>query len=261
MDFLAITYYQFHKRIYFTLIVFCFGQLLWGQSSSSVEVTNVDFKLVENRIYIQYDLIDTVRSSKAYIELDIVNASGAKLNIKTVSGDVNRIVEPGNNKLIIWDIKKDYPEFKGNISVTVSAIQYIIPKLHKQLLHSTLLPGLGNYKVSNNKSWLIIGVVGYGLLGASITYEFLALKEYKLYEKATTTSKRNSFYNHAILYRETSNYLMISAAAVWTINYGLTYLNYRKSKNTYLNKVGEGLSLEIYPAISPALAISYSYRF
>ncbi len=78
-----------------------------GPVTSNVAMPEIDFA---NPIAIGYDLA----GGPAIVTLDILTngVSIGAANVVRVSGDVNRKVEPGNGKSIVWQAYKDWPDHR-----------------------------------------------------------------------------------------------------------------------------------------------------
>lgn len=92
------------------LIMMCSGIVAFSQKTS-----NVDFRQVDDKVIVTYDL-----SSQSDISLFIA-VDGGKWNLlESVTGDVGKGIRPGK-KRIEWDVFEDYPDgIHGNVELLVA---------------------------------------------------------------------------------------------------------------------------------------------
>ena len=47
-----------------------------GQEAPTLQISNIDFRLVEDNVIINYDITDSVPDGRYYIEMEVFNAEG-----------------------------------------------------------------------------------------------------------------------------------------------------------------------------------------
>ncbi|MFO7969217.1 MAG: hypothetical protein R6U15_03780 [Candidatus Izemoplasmatales bacterium] len=122
--------------------------------AQEAKVENVDLKVKNNKVFINYDLISNDLSKENSVELFFIDD---RFTIKVpgkVSGDIGEGIEPGVNKTIEWDV------FKDNIAIA----QKLQPKIivngikkggAKNAYLSMLIPGLGDYFVKDHRDMIL----------------------------------------------------------------------------------------------------------
>src|SRR3989304_938067 len=183
-----------------TLNVFLLNNpTLFCQPVTGAKIENIDFELLNNKLVVNYDITNYSKGEKFYVWLEIYNTYNHQIVPQTVTGDVNDVIEGGNNKSIIWDVIKDNPEFEDDIYIKVFAVKYL--SYEKLMLLSTLYPGLGNYKINDKKIYWTIGSVAYGSLVSSIILEQIARSNYDKYKIEFNTANRDLLLNKALTQR------------------------------------------------------------
>ncbi len=213
-------------HILIILILIGMNSSILSQPSTHARVENIDFELINNKLIINYDIVNFNKGDKFYVWIEIFNSKDHEIIPRYVTGDVNLVVAGGRNKNIIWNIFKDQPEFNDEIYVKVSAIKYF--SYERLLLLSAIYPGLGNYKINKKKiSWLI-GGVAYGSLISSVIWEQIARTNYNNYKNELIPAERDELYDKAINRRNLSNALLIASSGIWIGRIGYTL--WEKSK-------------------------------
>ena len=111
-----------HKLI---LIIFLFS--VGGVFSQSIE--NVDFRAEGKKILIRYDLLCKNQDTLCNVKLVFKNEQGQIVSPITVNGDLN-LVEPGENKTILWDVIADGLVLSGKYSAQISFKNVLIVKFN-----------------------------------------------------------------------------------------------------------------------------------
>jgi len=89
----------------------------------------VDFSVQENRVIVNYDLVDCPYNEKYDIRL-YFSDSNRSTEVLSTSGDVKQ-VSCGRYKSIIWDVLSDKSELKGNIQFEVKISKKYSVKVKK----------------------------------------------------------------------------------------------------------------------------------
>jgi hypothetical protein len=92
------------------------------QAQSAVEVSRPALSLKNNKVQIEYDLLNTARSEKFSIRIEVTGENGKSIPAETLSGDVGKGVSGGPDKKILWDIEADSVFLNEEISVQVYAL-------------------------------------------------------------------------------------------------------------------------------------------
>jgi len=100
------------KTLFLVIILFLFETIY----SYSQSIQNVIFNEKENKIIINYDLIDSDNSHLYEITLEISNDGGVSFKSlpKSLQGDIGKNIKPGEGKKIIWNVLKDVGELQGD---------------------------------------------------------------------------------------------------------------------------------------------------
>ncbi len=200
-------------------VIFCpfiLNNEVKSQVISTFEDTSVEY--VNNQLIISYNL--TGKASNRYnIWLIIKDSNGNEINTKALSGDIGFNIGTGNSKVIIWDIGNDGLKLDDQISVKIFA-ELIPPVFNKtnMMLYSTLLPGLGQTKISGGKPYWLLGVLGYGCIGGAVWYNRQSAKSYDQYLYSHNREESNNYFNQSLKEDNISKALGYTALGIWVIN-------------------------------------------
>jgi hypothetical protein len=89
---------------------------------------------------------------------------------------------------------------------------------------SAFVPGWGLTKLSHNKPYWLMGVAAAGCVATSVYYNRLSYSNYEKYVDTDNPDNMNSYYNDAVNQQKISNYLAISAVAIWIADIGIASL-------------------------------------
>lgn len=89
--------------------------------AQDIEVSDPRLELMNNNLYISYDIIYNDPSAEFTTSLQITDETGAAIEAKTLTGDIGNQVQGGSNKRIIWDLKADNIKMNASIFVKVHA--------------------------------------------------------------------------------------------------------------------------------------------
>ena len=92
------------------------------QAQKIVEVSEPELSLKNGKVLIQFDLLNTTRSEKFTIRVDITVSGGESINARSLDGDVGEGVPGGAKKKITWDIGADSVFLDEDIFVEVYAL-------------------------------------------------------------------------------------------------------------------------------------------
>lgn len=82
-------------------------------------------------------------------------------------------------------------------------------------LYSLLVPGLGDYFVTDLKYGFLVTLSSWGAIGAGIGCYFDSKKQYGLYENATTQSLKDKYYRNANFSNKAFYAFVISGGVIW----------------------------------------------
>jgi hypothetical protein len=172
-----------------------------------------------NRLLVTYDLISTNMNDEFFVWVEIVNARNEPIAAKTLSGQLGSHVAAGKARQIAWVPSEDAVFIDEEIFVEVKAEKYT-KQFNKggALAASTILPGLGQTKISGGKPWWITGLASYGALAGGFITHNKYLSYYDQYKTEADIVSRNNYLILATNMSKISNGLFISAAVLWTAN-------------------------------------------
>lgn len=195
--------------------------------NKTVNTSNIDFHYTNSNVYISYD-IENYSSDELYnITVAVFRENGAKLNAVSLTGDVVE-TKGGIGKTIIWNQKADGYVLDEKIYITLSIATKVKIPVATHLIKSLAFPGSGDYKIRNGKYHFLYGMVGYGAIGASVYFNYLATKNYEAYKTSFELNPSNNLFNKAKQQQSISSVLAASACVVWTID--LASLSHKSHK-------------------------------
>jgi hypothetical protein len=171
------------------------------------------------QLLISYDVINKKEGDQFFVWVEIEKKNGEKIMIKALTGDVGDKIKVGMNKKIYWTPERDSVFLDEDVSVEVKAEKYTKTfNKSSMVLMSTVMPGLGQTKISKGKPWWITGVLAYGTLaGGFINYQNY-VSSYDSYNKETDGAKRGEFLAQAQKQKNLSTALIATGATLWIGN-------------------------------------------
>lgn len=171
------------------------------------------------QLLISYDIINKNAGDQFYVWVEMEKKNGEKINMKTLSGDVGDKISVGMNKKIFWIPEKDSVFLNEEVSVEVKAEKYTKSfNKSSMMLLSTVMPGLGQTKISKGKPWWLTGVLGYGTLAGGLIVHQTYIKTYDSYKIEEDPVKRVGLRTKAQNQSNLSSALLVSGAALWVGN-------------------------------------------
>ncbi|MFH0896101.1 MAG: hypothetical protein V2A54_16840 [Bacteroidota bacterium] len=258
--------------ILFSILGSAFGS--HAQKLSNAEIRNIDFSLVKDSLVITYDIANAEKDMMYFVTINVFTADNVKVDARSFSGDVNRIMPGGKNKRAVWHLNRDGIVLDHDIFVEVQAIarkeikNTEIPSSSgsvspiKCALFSLALPGLGQFVLKKQISYFGIGLLCYGMAAFSIFDNQAASTNYDKYLIETDYDMREEYYGMA--WTHYGRYQIISKCAIglWAGDVIWTYFQ-AKRHNKQLNGTTLGPKLLISPGIGytgqPVLC--FKYRF
>ncbi len=185
----------------------------------SQEISNVDFSIKNNIIYINYDLLDCPSKSLYDIRLKFIDKQGGEIYPTYISGDIKK-VDCGNGKRIEWDVLQDKSELKDEVQAIIEISKKYSTKVTggpSNAFLSMLLPGLGSVNVTYGESLAPLAVTGAFLGSLYFAYRTKAASDhhYKLYHEATTQPDMDINYEWANSYFQYAQFWVGLAGAIW----------------------------------------------
>jgi hypothetical protein len=233
------------KRIITNFIAIAIS-VFYLQAQTGKEVRNIDFTVINDTMVILYDFANSSEQDIFTVSVSVKTINGKVFNPKTITGDVGNNVKGGRDKRIVWNVAKDNISLdeEGFIEITatikikkpITADNNIVEKDNKDkspvvnqniqsstkttstgkaILLSTVMPGLGNSKLSEGKPYWIIGVASYSCLAGGIITSISSSSALKNYNSAATEESRDSYYTKSENNANLSTYLFIGAGVLW----------------------------------------------
>jgi hypothetical protein len=244
-----------------------------GQSKARVE--NVDFNLEDENLVITYDIVKGKSGELFTVKVNILTPNGKNISAFALSGDIGPGVTGGTGKKIIWDLNKDNVYLDDEISVEVIIDQNLAPPMGTPgsstkgttknvsvggaMLRSLVFPGLGNRYANGGKgAYWLMGVAGYGAIGASVFFNNQADETYQDYLLSTSASERDQLFSDAEGYKQNQNIAMYTAAGIWVIDLIWTGIQASKANKAQQSKVDVGY---YYNPVAKKPMVALTYKF
>ena len=229
---------------------FSFSQF---KSHIKVEINEIEYK--EGNLLVNYNINKSKSNDRIRVWIDVFDSNNDTIFAKSWKGDVNKLIEGGENKLAIWNIFKDEIEIFDSISVKISATVENRFYLDNPFILSTIYPGWGDYKIKPKKAYWVYGAIGYSLMGASLGMYINSYNNYNSYLNATTINDKDNYFNQAKLSKNTSYALLGAASIVWFFDYiGLLkrskQIKKQRKKNYQIKETPDIPNLKIVTTLS-----------
>jgi len=281
------------------LCLVCYFGTLYGQYD--VEVSEPVLSLKNGKVLIEYQLLNTSKSEKFSIRIDITNQLGKTIDARSLSGDVGKGVSGGGNKRIIWDIEADSIYLDEDIFVEVYALSEATPvpvdppeeqiakekdpvkgpgedfiedteeeklRSRKQFNRTSLIaqsiafPGLGLSRLNPGTPHWLRGVAGYGCLAGSIYYNRMAWSNYQNYLGSENPTEIDDHFDRAYQQKKTSGILAYVALGTWVVDLAWTILGTSGMKGDQFSATQKRISIgTTVEPVSNVPMIALSYRF
>jgi hypothetical protein len=241
-------------------------------AQSKARVENVDFNLVDENLVITYDIAKSKSGETFTVSVKILTTSGKNISAFALSGDVGPGVSGGVGKQITWDLNKDNVYIDDEISVEVLIDEDLAspmgtpdktakPAEHVSvggaMLRSLIFPGWGNRKVKGKGAYWLMGVAGYGAIGASIFFNNQADQTYQDYQNSLDAAERDQLFSDAEGYKQNQDIMMYTAAGIWVIDLIWTGVQ-AGNANKKLSKVDVGY---YYNPVVKKPMVTLTYKF
>lgn len=200
-------------------LILSFLLLPFISSSQGFLITPPKLEFDGKQLLISYDVINKNQTDQFYVWVEMEKKNGEPILIIALSGDVGGNIKAGKNKKITWIPEKDSVFLNEEVLVEVKAEKYV-KSFNKgsAMLLSTVMPGLGQTKISKGKPWWLTGVAAYGALAGGFITHKSYLKTYDSYRTEEDPLKRADLFTQTQKQMNISNALIVSGAALWAVN-------------------------------------------
>ncbi|MFH0758567.1 MAG: hypothetical protein V2B15_14865 [Bacteroidota bacterium] len=265
------------------------------RAQTRVEVSPPALSLKSGKVHIEFDLLNSTRSEKFTIRLDITYENGEKVPASSLSGDIGEGVTGGGNKQIIWDMEADSIFLDGDIFVEVYAQPEAPPvavvpsetqrdeagpevkepareksettaqkEYNRTLIiaQSLAFPGLGLSRINPGKPHWLRGVAGYGCLAGSVYLNRKSWSTYQNYLDPEHPDAKDDVFDQAYDTKRTSQILGYAALGVWVVDIAWTILGTSEKKQNQVSDHAKGFSIgtSVEPVSNvPLIAMRYVF--
>lgn len=198
-------------------LIFLF--LLANSYSQDFTLTKTGLEFDGRQLIISYNIKSGSINDRFFVWLDIEKVNGEIIKPKALFGDIGENVKSGSEKKIIWIPEQDSIFLNENIIVEVKAEKYT--KTYNKgptLFRSMIFPGWGQSKINNKKSWILAGVVIYGVATGGLVTNNRSHNTYDTYKTEEDFLKRNDLFETSQKELKLSRTLIFSAVTAWTVN-------------------------------------------
>jgi hypothetical protein len=270
-------------------------------AQGKVEMTKPRLMLVNDTLIIQYGFVGSKPWDVFNVRLEITDSAGKAISARSFSGDIGDSIYGGQQKIILWNMAADNIFISQNLYVEVvsekldaiempvagplrsdslegQAADYGEPKMIKSgmnekeettpdykknnVLLSAVIPGWGLTRLSNGKPYWLIGVAGFGCIGASVYLNRQAVANYDSYKKSLVLEESADYFSTAEQQYLISNILGCSAIAIWVVDLGITALRAQKVRNSITGRNLSRLSVGSgYQSTTNTTFLTLNYRF
>lgn len=283
-----------------TLVVFMVCTLPALRAQSPITISQPELSLKGDKVQIGYDLMNTSRTERFTVRIEVTTESGRMINPRTLTGDVGPQVNGGNNKKIFWDIGADSIFLDEEVFIQVIALPELPPEpvthpltAEKEnaaeavpeeagpeesvdsrsglatkeynrtalIMQSIAFPGLGLSRASGNPHWLR-GVAGYGCLAGSVYLNRKGWNSYQDYLASEDPNAVDDLFDQAYNARKYSQILGYAAVGVWAVDLAWTVLGTSNMERYYQAMERRGISFDTtLEPLSNTPLITMRYRF
>lgn len=253
-----------------------------------VEVSEPRLEMRGNIIHISYDIMNSTRSDKFTVELELRDEDRVIIIANALTGDVGDLVSGGNDKHIAWDLEADQIEINADIFVKLYVKAILPPEpvvstalvaevndrevetppsepVAKQfsrtglILQSVAFPGLGLTRYKGGPHW-IRGALGYGCLAGSVLMNKAAVNTYVEVMKQPGYDAKNALYQESLKQDQISEALAYTAIAIWISDLVWTIVGTSDLDNRSAHQKGLRINPDIDPVSNlPLLAFTYKF--
>jgi len=263
-----------YKLLIFLIFLFQTSRLF---CQPDFEVSSPKLFFAENRLTIEYDILNSVQKNLFTIWVIITDDSGNSLDPVSLSGDVGEKIPGGISKSITWDIEKDKILLNQEIFVEIK-IEDTTPRAKKKeiflentttpfkkaglIFTSTILPGAGLTKINYGKPFWLIGIAGYGCVATSVIFNKKAADNYESYIKSYDINESENLFEKSQNQNRISKIAACTAIGIWVADLIWVTASVDKKNNKILLKKDQSLKIgsDIDPHTKSPL-VKLTYRF
>lgn len=187
--------------------------------SQSFKLTDPKMEFDGYKLSISYDLVNRSQSDIFFIWVEIKNQAGTPVRARSFKGDCGDSIRSGKDKKIFWVPEEDAIYLDDTVSVELKGEKYV-KSFNKgsMILLSTVMPGLGQAKISKGKPWWLAGIAAYGTLAGGFIVHSGYVKTYDKYKLEVDPVERGDLFDKSQQQKNLSNILFISTATIWAAN-------------------------------------------
>ena len=208
----------------------------FNAQKDKVSISDVDFKYNGEEIEIDYKIINGHPDDKYRISINAITSDNSEIIPFSIDGFQNNLST--GNYSIKWNQKQENIVFDEEIQFELigSLSSNLRISKGKHILKSMIMPGLGDYKLRNNKHYILYGLAAYGSVIGSYLLNDLGQQNYTSYLNSNNYNTAQNFFNKAKQQKLISNILGLTAGLVWTFDIiGI---------NTHFKKINKDLTKE-----------------
>jgi hypothetical protein len=171
------------------------------------------------KLTITYDLVSKDHSDIFNIWVEMRNHEGAPIRAYSFKGELGDSIKPGNSKIITWVPEEDAMFLDEDISVELKGEKYE-KSFNKgsMILSSTIVPGLGQAKISKGKPWWLTSIPAYGALAGGLIFHKKYTDTYNAYLSETDAVERSDLFDQSQKQKTLSGALFLTSAVIWVSN-------------------------------------------
>lgn len=191
-------------------------------------ITNVSLRYNGDQVVISYDLNGSNTKNLFDVSVKLYRSKTDQIEAVRFTGDIGKSIASGTNKKAVWQVKVDNEKVSDYVYAVVEATPALNIPMGKHLLKSTLLPGLGEYRLDNHNLHIYKSVLGYGAIAGAIALNMSAVTNYDNYLSSPTQG--NNYFEAAQSQQVLSYVMAGTAVAVWGYSLYKTYSKAKKLK-------------------------------
>ena len=262
------------KTFIFILTIFLFFYNYSCYAQTTVRLSKPRLELKDNHINIFYDILNSRQTDKFRIWVEITDSTGNRINAQSLSGDIGKNVNGGNNNMITWDLSADniYPEtgiyvqVNAEILTSVETDKIIRPVKSISrggvIFQSLVFPGWGLSRINKGKPHWLKGVVGYGCIAASVVYNKKAISSYNNYLNTSDLHETETFYENSVKEDNLSEVFAYAAIGIWVTDLIWTIAGSSKLNNDPRYSQAKDFSIKtVYEPRANAPMVVLRYNF
>lgn len=249
------------SMFFFFLMGFNSIGLTQFKSRINININDIIFK--KGNLIVNYEIGNAKTNDEIRVWIDVFNSKKDTIYAKSWSGDINKNLIGGGEKVAIWNVFNDRIEFIDSITVKISATVEGGFYLDDPVILSTIYPGWGDYKIKPKGAYWLYGALGYSLIGASIGTYYSASNNYQNYINANSIEDKDSFYGKATLNKNLTYAFLGAAGVVWILDYVGIFNRKKEIKKSWKKalpmKENPNIpSFKIHSAISKSVIVNTS---